>query len=159
MLNDDYVAVRLWPQGTQGFSYGFYANALGARYQSSSENSQYSPEWTASARRNATGYIVTMRIPFNVLRSGGSHDWRVQFERFTVSTNSTEVWEHAQGQRNAGDPFYAGTLSGIAASSQGAASRPKPRLQLYALKELTTPAYGGPTARIGGDVSIPVTQT
>jgi hypothetical protein len=159
VLNDDMVGVRLWPQGSGGFGYGFYANPLGARYQTSSENSAYSPEWTAVAKRTGTGYTVTMHVPFNVLRSGGSKVWRAQFERMTVANNSMEVWEHVQGQRNSDDVAYAGVLSGIAAKTQAAATRPQPRLQLYTLGELTTKTEGGSTSRIGGDFSVPVTQT
>lgn len=159
VMNDDMVGVRLWPQGSNGFGYGFYANPLGARYQTSSENSSYSPEWTAVAKRSGTGYTVTMHVPFNVLRSGGSKVWRAQFERMTVANNSMEVWEHVQGQRNSDDVAYAGVLSGIAAKTQAAATRPQPRLQLYTLGELTTKDQGGSTSRIGGDFSIPVTQT
>src|SRR5271165_2828147 len=44
VLSDDYVIVYLWPQGTQGFQYSFAANPRGARYQTSSENSAYSPQ-------------------------------------------------------------------------------------------------------------------
>src|SRR5581483_41821 len=47
--SDDRVTVTLWPQGNTGFRYRFTANALGARYQSSSENSAYEPTWTAAA--------------------------------------------------------------------------------------------------------------
>lgn len=159
VMNDDAVGVRLWPQGAGGFGYGFFANSLGARYQVSSENSSYSPEWTAVARRTTTGYAVTMHIPFKILRSGGSKTWRAQFERLTTATNSVQVWEHVQGQRNAEDPAYAGILNGMNAATQAAAMRPQPRLQIYALGELTTPGNGGSTSRIGGDFSVPVTQT
>ena len=158
VMNDDYVCVVLWPQGTSGFNYTFLVNAAGARYQTSSENTAYSPEWTASAKRTAHGYSVTMHIPFSILRSGGSKNWKVQFERNTVATNSVQVWEHAQGQRNAGDLAYAGSIAGLKPSG-GAAVRPQPRLQIYALGESTTAAYGGSTSRIGADVALPVTAT
>src|SRR5579875_976832 len=64
--SDDYVGVYLWPQGTTGFSYAFFANPNGARYQTSSENSAYTPQWAAVGRRTAGGYVVTMHIPFAV---------------------------------------------------------------------------------------------
>lgn len=159
VLNDDNVSINLWPQGSGGFAYTFSANARGARYQTSSENSAYSPQWSAAATRTATGYVVTMRIPFNIMRSGGSTSWRVQFERVTQASNSTQVWSHVQGQRNAADSAYAGTLNGIGAAISAQAARTQPRLQLYGLAEMTNPANGGSTSRVGADVAVPVTAT
>ncbi|MBC5803868.1 MAG: hypothetical protein GIX03_12925, partial [Candidatus Eremiobacteraeota bacterium] len=45
VLSDDNVTLVLSPQGTNGFQYTFTSNALGARYQSSSENTAYAPQW------------------------------------------------------------------------------------------------------------------
>lgn len=159
VLNDDYVAVILWPQGTQGFQYEFAANVRGARYQTSSENTSYSPQWTVATRRTPGGYTVTMRIPLNIIRSGHSSIWKAQFQRTTIATNSTVVWEHVPGQRLSSDPAFAGTLDGIAATQEAAAIRPKPRLQLYGLGELTPAHNGGNTSRVGVDVALPVTAT
>ncbi len=159
VFSDDNVTFVVEPQGTRGFQYTFTANALGARYQTSSENSAYAPQWNAAARRIPSGYVVTMHIPFNVIRSGGSTTWNAQFERTTIATNSTQVWEHVEGQRSPGDPAYAGTLTGINARGNARATRPKPRVQIYGLGELTTPAYGGSTSRVGADLSLPVTLT
>ena len=157
VTSDDYVGVYLFPQGTTGFQYSFFANPRGTRYQTSSENSAYTPQWTAVGHATATGYIVTMRIPLDVIRSGGSHAWRAQFVRSTVATGGLAVWAYAGGGTGATDPAFAGTLLDI--GTQRAAARPKPRAQLYSLGELTTPAYGGSTSRIGADFSIPVTST
>ncbi len=159
VFSDDNVTLVVSPQGTRGFQYTFTANALGARYQSSSENSAYAPQWIAAARRTSSGYVVTTHIPFDVIRSGGSTTWNTQFERTTIATNSTQIWEHMEGQRSPGDPAYAGTLTGINMHGNAKTSRPKPRVQIYGLGELTTPAYGGSTSRIGADLSLPVTLT
>jgi hypothetical protein len=155
--SDDYVGVYLYPQGTQGFSYGFFANPRGTRHQYSSENSAYSPQWTAVGHPTATGYIVTMRIPLDVIRSGGSTKWRAQFVRSTVATGGLAVWSYALRATNANDPAFAGTLLEVGAKR--GAVRPKARAQLYSLGEVTTPAYGGSTSRIGADFSVPVTPT
>jgi hypothetical protein len=159
--NDDYVAVFLSPQGTQGFSYAFYANPNGARYQTSSENSAYSPEWGAIAERSASGYTVTMRIPLSIIRNGGSHVWKAQFARFTVATNSVDVWAYAPNATSVSDPTFFGILSGIgvAPTGQQSAARNPLRLQPYALGEATSAANGGSTSRIGADFSIPFTPT
>lgn len=158
VMNDDNVIVTFWPQGTQGFNYTFMANPAGARDQTSSENSAFSPQWIAVAKRTPQGYDVTMHIPFNVMRNGGSHTWNVQFSRTIAANNSTEVWEHVAGQRNATDGAYAGVLTGIAPTAQ-AALKPQPRLQLYGLGEVTPQSNGGSTSRLGADLSYPVTPT
>lgn len=159
VMNDDNVTVALWPQGDGGFSYTFSANARGVRYQTSSENSAYAPEWTAVGKRTPGGYVVTMRIPFQSMRSGNSTAWKVQFERVVQATNSTQVWEHVEGQRNAADRAFAGTLQGIVPHGGTAQARPKPRLQLYGLGEVTNRQNGGSTSRIGADIALPVTAT
>ena len=155
--SDDYVAVYLWPQGTGGFAYSFSANPLGTRYQTSSENSAYSPQWSASGKQTPTGYTVTMRIPFDVIRSGGSKTWRAQFVRQTVATNGMSTWTYSDRELVPNDPTFAGTLTDVGVML--ASSRPKARAQLYTLGEWTTTAYGGNTSRIGGDFSVPVTPT
>jgi hypothetical protein len=157
--SDDRVAVTLWPQGNTGFRYRFVANALGARYQSSSENSAYEPTWIAAARRTPSGYTVTMHIPWNIIRSGGSKSWNAQFERITVADNGDQVWEHVQGQRNSADAAYAGTLTGLNVTAQAKAVRPQPRLQIYGLAEMAPPRFGGNTSRVGADLAIPITAT
>jgi hypothetical protein len=157
VTSDDYVGVYLYPQGTTGFQYGFFANPRGTRHQTSSENSAYTPQWTAVGHATSSGYIVTMRIPLNVIRSGGSTSWRAQFVRSIVATGGLAVWSYAGGGTGATDPAFAGTLLDV--GTKATALRPKPRAQLYTLGELTTPAYGGSTSRIGGDFSIPVTPT
>jgi len=158
VTSDDYVMVYLWPQGTQGFAYSFAANPRGARYQTSSENSAYTPQWSAIGHTTPDGYVVTMRIPLGAIRSGGAKQWRAQFARATVATNGLAVWTFSQSEQNANDPAFAGTLRGVG-SAAGAALRPKPRAQFYALGEATTPANGGSTSRVGADLSLPITPT
>src|SRR5579872_1865399 len=155
--NDDGVAVWFWPQGVQGFQYIFVANARGARSQSSSENTAYEPQWDAHANRTATGYSVTMRIPYDIMRSGGALDWHAQFERQIVARNSAQVWVHFRNQRNAADPAFSGELKGIATGQT--AARPKPRLQLYGLGQVASDSAGGRTSRMGADIALPVTAT
>jgi hypothetical protein len=158
VTSDDYVGVYLYPHGTVGFQYAFFANPAGTRYQTSSENSAYTPQWTAIGHATPTGYVVTMRIPLDVIRSGGSTTWRAQFVRATVATGGLASWTFSLRENNVGDPAFAGTLDGIGLK-RGAAARPKPRAQIYALGESTTPANGGNTSRIGADFSLPVTPT
>jgi len=156
VLNDDYVGIYLWPQGVNGFQYSFVANPRGARYQTSSENSAFSPQWTAVAKTVEGGYVVTMRIPLGVIRGGGSNTWRVQFVRQVVATNNLDLWAYSPSQQNAAMAAYAGMVTNFASR---AAARPSPRLQVYALGDLTTPRFGGNTSRTGADLSLPVTPT
>jgi len=156
VLNDDYVGVYLYPQGTQGFGYSFVANPHGARYQTSTENSAYQPDWAAAGQQTPAGYVVTMRIPFGIIRSGGSKTWRAQFVRSTVATGGLAVWNYAELAGGAQQALFAGILQGVAS---GSASRPKPRAQLYGLGEATTRANGGSTTHVGADLSLPVTPT
>lgn len=158
VLSDDYAIVYLWPQGAQGFAYTFAANPRGTRYQTSSENSAYSPQWSAVGKATPDGYVLTMRIPFSAIRSGGSHAWRAQFAREIVATNSLAVWSYAPTAQSASDPAFAGTLDGLGVA-QTTTNRPKARAQIYALGEATNAANGGSTSRLGADLSLPVTPT
>jgi hypothetical protein len=162
VLNDDYVGVYLDPLGDHGFAYAFYANPNGARYQTSTENSAYSPEWEATAKIQDHGYDVRMRIPLNVIRGNSAHSWRAQFVRFAVASNSLSVWSYSSDAQSVSDPAFLGTINDIGASSaliSKPAPRNQPRLQVYGLGEVTTPEQGGNTSRVGADFSLPITPT
>lgn len=154
---DDTVNVDLWPQGTQGFQYQFISTPVGTRYQSSSENSAYAPQWVAVGHPSSDGYTVTMRIPFDVIRSGGSTVWHAQFTRSIVVNGELDEWTHDPNQRGVTDVVYAGLLKGI--SLKGASSRPPARLQPYLLDEMAAKSSGGNTSRIGADFAVPITPT
>ncbi len=141
VLSDDYVGVYFNPQGSEGFSYAFFANPIGTRYQMSSENSAYSPEWTAVARSTQSGYDVTMRIPLSIIRSGGSRDWRMQFVRFSGATNSLDVWAYSSIASSASDPTFIGMAKGVGVAPAGSKStraRDAARFQPYALSASTS---------------------
>lgn len=162
VLSDDYVGVYFNPQGSEGFSYAFFANPIGTRYQMSSENSAYSPEWTAVARSTQSGYDVTMRIPLSIIRSGGSRDWRMQFVRFSGATNSLDVWAYSSIASSASDPTFIGMAKGVGVAPAGSKStraRDAARFQPYALSASTSAENGGSTSRIGADFSLPLTPT
>lgn len=159
VLGDDYVGVYFFPQGVQGIAYSFIANPRGARFQTSSENSAYSPQWTAVARPTAIGYDVTMRVPLGIVRSGGSTSWRAQFVRATVATNSTDVWSYDARASSPTDPAFTGTLSNVGAQQSASTARPMARFQPYVLGESTSKQNGGSTSRIGADFSVPIAST
>ncbi|MFN2450058.1 MAG: hypothetical protein ABR508_09800, partial [Candidatus Baltobacteraceae bacterium] len=157
VYNDDHVGIAFYPRATQGFTYIFRSNPLGARDQYSSENSAYSPQWESRGRKTPYGYVITMRIPMDVIRTGGSRSWRVQFTRKTVATNQDSIWAHDQAMQGDIDVNYAGTIEGIDLGK--AALRPPARVQLYGLAELASPSAGGSTSRMGADLSLPITAT
>jgi hypothetical protein len=159
VLGDDYVGVYLYPQGTTGITYSFEANPHGARYQTSSENTSYTPQWTAVGKSSPAGYVVTMRIPLGIIRSGGSKTWHAQFVRATISTGSFAVWSFDPHSQGSTDPTFSGTLSGMEQGAAQSASRPKPRFGVYGLSESTSKQNGGSTSRVGMDFAIPVTPT
>jgi hypothetical protein len=154
---DDEVWIDLWPNGNGGFYYQFAANANGTRWQYSSENTAYSPTWTALGAAAGNDYTVTMQIPIKIMRgSGGTNAWKVQFVRVVRSTGERQIWTYGRAQTNGDDVNYAGVLSGIAPA---VASRPKPRVALYGLGGLGSNRSGLTTSRMGGDFSVPVTAT
>ena len=70
--SDDRVSIFLWPSGVNGFTYWFGSNPIGTHYESSSENANFEPEWRSVGKTNRQGYVVTMRIPLEVVRGAGN---------------------------------------------------------------------------------------
>ncbi len=157
VLSDDYVGVYLAPLGSQGIDYGFFANPNGARYQTSTENSLYSPSWSVASGRTEGGYVVTMRIPFAILRSGSSETWKAQFVVSGAANGSLAVWSFSPQAGLVSDPTYFGALGGIApASTNRKAARGLPRIQVYGLGQAASASYGGTAFRFGADLSLPI---
>lgn len=157
--SDDYVGVYIFPQGTQGFQYSFLANPRGAHFQTSSENTSFTPQWTSVAYRTRDGYCVIMRIPLSAMRTGGSKVWKIQFVRNEVATGSFDVWTYSPNETSSIDPFYAGTVAFVSpVVSHGKETSSPRRLQAYALAS-TGSTQGSATSRMGIDLSAPVTST
>lgn len=153
--SDDEVAVTLWPSGTHGFVYTFISTAAGTRYQNSSENPNYEPDWSASGHIDGTHFTVTMRIPLSVMRASGSAGWLVQFSRFEPATNASYVANGGSTMNGTGDYQFALPLLGM---PKLAAVRPQPRFAAYALAAAAAPSAGGSTSRAGLDFAIPITS-
>jgi len=151
---DDQVAVYLWPQGANGFSYSFIANPIGTHYESSSENTSFAPTWSSAGKVLPDGYAVTMRIPLHAMRGVGSSEWRIQFERTIRSTLDDYVWTYNAAMGGAQSVVYSGYVDGLTTK---APTRPQPRFGLYALDQMRSRGAGGSTARMGLDASIPIT--
>jgi hypothetical protein len=153
--NDDHIGLYLWPGGANGFRYFFEANPLGARYQESSENQSYSPNWTAVAHKIADGYAVGVRIPLDAIRGDGRPVWRLQLDRYVSATQEQNVWAFAPEQRNEGQVEYAGYMTGMQFAA--AITKPKPRLGIYGLGRAGSRAAGGSALKSGIDAALPIT--
>jgi hypothetical protein len=149
---DDEASVYLWPGGINGFEYRFSANPLGTRFQSSSENTQFSPVWAAKSTRYNNRYVLFMQIPRSVLH-GNDQVWRVQFAVSVKRGGSLLEWAHAAAQTSVDQAVYAGTLNSALAAK---GKPPAPRVQPYVLGGLGSRAMGGDTSRIGLDASVPI---
>ncbi|MGZ3506270.1 MAG: hypothetical protein ACXWNK_07775 [Vulcanimicrobiaceae bacterium] len=150
---DDEFHVSLWPNGTSGFRYQFTATSIGTHYQYSTENNSYEPEWWSVGKIVRGGFTITMKIPLAVMHGTGKSQWRMQLTRYMPVTNDTFVWNYGGAQQSFNDVNYAGWLRGLPSLS---GVRPKPRVGVYALGSLASPAAGGSASRAGADFSIPV---
>ncbi len=161
IFGDDSIQVSLEPQGVQGFAYQFSANPRGAHYQTSSENSSYTPQWLSRGRITKSGYTVTMHVPFHIIRSGGSHAWKAQFARFDLKANSLQVWSYDAEATSPTLALYSGTLTGVAigAGKKAKSTRPKARFQPYLLGVGRSGTAGGSTSQVGLDMAVPITPT
>lgn len=155
---DDWVAVFLWPSGVNGFRYMFKCNAIGVCYQTSTENDDFSPIWRAAGHITSGGFVVTMRIPLDVLRGDGGDQWRMQLARQVNRVgDDTPVWAYGPDMDDEGQAVYSGFLNGM--RGLGAAARPRPRIAIYGLGALAAQRAGGSTSRVGADLAIPITRT
>jgi len=157
MPNDDVVRVYFWPSGDTGIEYGFVSNPIGTRFEFSTENTSFSPSWDSVAKTAPDGYVVTERIPLNVMRGDGRSTWRVQFDRRVRAANQTFEWAHDPAQGGTDSSLYAGYLNGMTVAGRG--TRTKPRIGIYGLAQYGSAAAGGSTSRMGADLSVPLTQT
>ncbi len=154
---DDVVRVYLWPGGDHGFEYFFVSTPIGTHNEFSSENSAYTPAWTSVGKRTPTGYIITMRIPLNVMRGDGRSTWRLQLERVIRVTGQDFEWAHDPSQSGVDNTLYIGYLNGMTVARSS--TRTKPRVGVYALGQVASAAAGGDTSHMGADIALPITET
>lgn len=152
---DDEVKINLWPGGTNGLSYQFISTPLGTRYQVSSENLSYEPNWDAAGKVGDRAWSVTMRIPLDIMRGANQKNWMVQFSRWEPTTGSLYLWSGGRDVTGTGDVNYARPLKNMPAT---VGQRPKPRIGIYGLAQAGSPDTGGNTSRSGADISIPLTE-
>jgi hypothetical protein len=153
---DDTCTLLLWPSGATGIKYRFTANVLGTRWQESSENSTYAPEWNAVGRTSDGGFTIVMRIPLAVMRSDGRDEWRFNFQRLKKKADELDLWATDPGMQDDDEGQFAGHLRGMAGIKASAQTRP--RLALYELAAFGPAADGGSTSRVGGDAALPISR-
>lgn len=155
MDTDDEVQVNLWPNGSQGFAYQFISTPVGTRYQSSSENLSYEPQWDAVGRIDGSHYVVTMRIPFAIMHGISKDHWFVQLSRFEPTTGAVYLYSGGANVSATNDFNYARPLEGLPTI----ASRSRARFAPYTLGTVAAPSAGGNTSRVGVDLSVPITNS
>jgi hypothetical protein len=154
--NDDAVWVDLWPNGSSGFFYQFEANPNGSHNEASSENAAFAPRWESRGATHAGGYTVTMAIPLAYVHGAHSGTWHIQLLRYVRATGAQDVWSYDAAQTQPDDFARSGS---VAVTLAGRAAVPQPRAALYALGSVAPASAGGPTSRLGADISVPVTPT
>lgn len=175
---DDFFAVGIDTSGVGTQSYLFETTPTGVRYEQASENVRYRPEWRSTAKIDGRTYRGVMIIPLNVMRirPGSPQTWRVGFFRQIASLANHLSWgfDGLMQDQGAGNwpnftslPFWP-SATGLALETS-AASRPKPRAEIYALQSvggdhtLFQQADGSFLSEkvrpLGIDVSYPVTPT
>ncbi len=173
---DDYVGVGIDTSGN-GQTYFFEVTPSGVKYQSATESTRYTPQWTAQTKRVADGWDALLVIPFNVLRTGsGTQQWRFNIIRHIAQPNENETWAYdplmTDALNNGGFPQFTDArywpyLTGIKVSGQ--AAHPKPRAEVFALdsvgrdrnvyQQATGVFAPQGTRNVGLDVNVPLTGT
>ncbi len=174
---DDFVGIGLDTSGAGSQAYYFETTPRGVRYEQANENVRFRPRWNAAARAGNGEWSAMMIIPLDVLRvpHGGAQGWRLNFVR-SVATRGEHiswVWDPIMQDAPSGTwPTFADTRFWAAGGLQlaaSAATRPKPRADVYALgsvgedRNLFQQANGTflpmNVRMVGGDVSYPLTPT
>ncbi len=176
---DDFVAIGIDSSGASSQVYFFETTPAGVRYQQANENARYRPQWRAAAKVGPGRYTAVMIIPLNIMRlsPGSDQHWRFNFMRSIASINEHYSWafdglmqDGPVGQwPNFTDPRFYPALTGLKLSGGAAASRPKPRLDVYGLSSVghdralfaqSDGRFLPQNARVAGlDLSYPITST
>ncbi|HVR45342.1 MAG TPA: hypothetical protein VMT95_01685 [Candidatus Binatia bacterium] len=174
---DDFVGVGLDTSGTGSDAYFFETTPRGVRYEQANENVRFRARWSAAGSVAQGSWSAVMIIPLDVLRvpRGGKQTWRFEFVRGVAARGEhiSWVWDPIMADAAAGTwPTFLDTRFWAAGSLQlaaSAATRPKPRADVYALasvgndRNLAQQPNGTflpeNVRMYGGDVSYPLTPT
>lgn len=134
VATDDHVSLNLETSGSGARVYQFRANPHGVHDEFSSENARYAPDWQSTTTILPNGdWNLIMVIPLKVLRAQGAlkQNWQIDIVRFVAATNDEYTWAYDQTMQSVGSSQYWPHLVGL--EIPAAASRPKPRAEIYAL--------------------------
>lgn len=137
--SDDRVGFGIDTAGNGSRTYQFRVNPLGVHDEASSENARYAPRWQSVARVDRAGnYDAFLVIPLADIRAqGGSvQRWRFNFERFIAAANADQTWAYEPAMQSIGSVQFWPWLTEIRIG--GAATRPKPQADVYALQSAGT---------------------
>ncbi len=175
---DDFVGIGLDTSGAGSQAYFFETTPRGVRYEQASENARYRPAWRSVAEVQGGKWRAVMIIPLNILRihPGSPQTWRIGFFRQVSAVGEHYSWafDGLMQDSAAGnwpgfyDLRYWPAATGFAVQAS-AASRPKPRAEIYALSSIggdrdlfqqSNGAFLKENVRpLGIDVSYPLTPT
>jgi hypothetical protein len=139
---DDFVGIGLDTSGAGSQAYFFETTPRSVRYEQASENARYRPRWQSAAKIEGGTWRAVMIIPLNILRihPGSPQVWRVGFFRQLAAVAEHYSWSFDGLMQDSGAGNWPGFFdlrywpAATAITLDGsAASRPKPRADVYAL--------------------------
>ena len=175
---DDFVAVGIDTSGNGAQAYLFEATPRGIRYQQSTEDVRYRPDWKVVTAVQGQTWRAVMIIPLRAMRlhAGGGQNWRIGFFRGIAAKGEHLSWAFdpiMMDMTGAAWPSFADLrfwphVTGVTLAGN-VGVRPKPRLEVYGLasagadRGLYQQANGAfqpeHTRSTGIDASVPLTPT
>jgi hypothetical protein len=174
---DDFVGIGLDTSGAGTDAYYFETTPRGVRYEQANENVRFRARWSAAGSVAQGSWSAVLIVPLDVLRvpRGGKQTWRFAFVRGVAARGEhiSWVWDPIMADAAAGTwPTFADTRFWAAGGldlAASAATRPKPRADVYALASIGNDrnlaqqpngTFLPENARMyGADVSYPLTPT
>lgn len=175
---DDFVGIGLDTSGAGSQAYYFETTPHGVRYEQANENVRYRPRWSAAGAMQDGSWSAVLIIPLDVLHvpHAGKQTWRFNFVRgvATRGEHYSWVWDPIMQDAPSGTwPTFADTRFWAAGTNitlaASAATRPKPRADLYGLESMGSQRNYFQQAngtflpmnvrQIGLDVSYPLAST
>jgi uncharacterized lipoprotein YddW (UPF0748 family) len=104
LFDDDSIEIFLDVEGSARDYYHFALNAIGAKYDSHRQDSDFNPEWQAAVGRPQDAWTAEVAIPFSALKSSSptaGATWRANFCR-----NRTAVGQPPEIQNTCWSPTY-----------------------------------------------------
>jgi hypothetical protein len=176
---DDFVGVGIDTTTNGSQVYYFEETPRGVRYQQSSENARFRPEWWAAAQLVPGGWNAEMIIPLSAIRTPAANvqTWRVNFVRNISARTEHYSWAYEGLMQDAVVPQWPNTsdarfwpeMNGLNFSGHSVRPRPRSRADFYGLQTAGADrqsfaqadgSFRQETPRsVGIDFSLPLTNT